>query len=304
VACKTAGLSQAGSTVRISPSAPVDHGFDPRSCTSLGYLVGRGGGSFGGGYISNDDLIAYAMNDLRNQAAALGANYVQHDTPQLGSSGGTAGGGSMTTSTATVSGSAYSCTTQSTAPQATSPVAEALPPRPSSDRADRAAPDHHTESLTTKTAEGHKDLRIRVTAVPVSLLLRAVPARSSDVSLYAQLNREAAPDDCELLLASGGARVELSSPPSAAGAGRGEWGSVRALLALDALSTALSADRVVGRVCEHEFVLTAGDLTALRDYVLRVRETAALLPAPQATTEAGDATNASPNVPAAGAASP
>ena len=49
----------------------------------LAYLVGRGGGTFGGDFITNEDLIEYAMNDLRNQAGAQGANYVQNDPPTL-----------------------------------------------------------------------------------------------------------------------------------------------------------------------------------------------------------------------------
>lgn len=103
--CRTADLTKGGSAVQISPSAPVDHGFDPQACKSLGYLSGRGGGTFGGGYISNDQLVQYAMNDLRNQAAQLGANYVQHDSPQLG----VGGGENTTTTTATVNGTAYLC---------------------------------------------------------------------------------------------------------------------------------------------------------------------------------------------------
>jgi Domain of unknown function (DUF4156) len=82
--CKTQELSNGGAKVAISPCAPMDSGWDPTSCKSLGYLVGRGGASFGGGWISNNQLIEYAMNDLRNQAAKLGANFIQHDPPTLG----------------------------------------------------------------------------------------------------------------------------------------------------------------------------------------------------------------------------
>jgi hypothetical protein len=106
LACQTAQLSTGGAKVATAASAPVDSGWDPASCKDLGYIVGRGGGSFGGGWITNEDLINYAMNDLRNKAAALGANYVQHDTPTLGVSGSK---GSTTTSTATVSGTAFLC---------------------------------------------------------------------------------------------------------------------------------------------------------------------------------------------------
>lgn len=103
-ACKTADLSGGGAKVATSQSAPVDFGYVPSSCKSLGYLVGRGGGSFGGGLLTNESLVEYAMNDLRNKAAERGANYIQHDTPQLG-----VPGDDGATSTATVSGTAYFC---------------------------------------------------------------------------------------------------------------------------------------------------------------------------------------------------
>ena len=46
------------------------------------------------------------MNDLRNQAAELGANFIQYDTPTLGVLEGNHG---SNTTTATVSGVAYRC---------------------------------------------------------------------------------------------------------------------------------------------------------------------------------------------------
>jgi hypothetical protein len=121
--CKTAELSGGGAQVATSQSAPVDSGWDPESCESLGYVVGRGGGSFGGAWISNEELITYAMNDLRNQAAELGANFVQHDTPTMGQTGSENG---SNTTTATVSGTAYSCKRKA----AKAPAAPTLPPRP------------------------------------------------------------------------------------------------------------------------------------------------------------------------------
>jgi hypothetical protein len=94
--CSTEDLTDAGAKVVASRNAPAV------ACTQLGFVVGHGGGTFGGGFISNDDLIEYAMNDLRNQAADLGGNYVQYDTPTMGDGDGT-------TTTATVSGTAYRC---------------------------------------------------------------------------------------------------------------------------------------------------------------------------------------------------
>src|ERR1700741_5482296 len=72
-ACKTEHLG-AGAHVATSQSAPVDSGWDAKRCKSLGYVIGRGGGSFSGGWITNEKRIEYAMNDLRNQAASRGAN--------------------------------------------------------------------------------------------------------------------------------------------------------------------------------------------------------------------------------------
>ena len=95
-ACSTAGLSDGGAKVAAGRNAP------PPGCSPLGYIVGKGGGTFGGSLISNEELIEYAMNDMRNKAAELGGNYVQHDPPTLGEGDGT-------TTTATITGTAYKC---------------------------------------------------------------------------------------------------------------------------------------------------------------------------------------------------
>jgi hypothetical protein len=95
-ACSTAGLSESGAKVAAGRNAP------PPGCSPLGYIVGKGGGTFGGSLISNEELIEYAMNDMRNKAAELGGNYVQHDPPTLGEGDGT-------TTTATITGTAYQC---------------------------------------------------------------------------------------------------------------------------------------------------------------------------------------------------
>jgi len=101
-ACSTATLSTAGANVAATRNAP------PSQCQALGYVVGHGGGTFGGGLISNEELIEYAMNDLRNKAAELGGNYIQHDPPTLGQGDGT-------TTTATITGTAYRCPAEGSA---------------------------------------------------------------------------------------------------------------------------------------------------------------------------------------------
>jgi hypothetical protein len=94
--CSTPSLSPQGYGVSVSRNPP------PPSCAAVGYIVGEGGGTFGGKWIANDDLIDYAMNDLRNKAANEGATYVQSDPPQLGNGHGT-------TTTVTITGTAYRC---------------------------------------------------------------------------------------------------------------------------------------------------------------------------------------------------
>jgi hypothetical protein len=94
--CKTAALSQSGASV-----APTRDPLPPE-CETLGLITGKGGGTFGGAYLSNEALIDYAMNDIRNKAADLGATHIRHDPPQLGM-------GEGTTTSVTITGTAYAC---------------------------------------------------------------------------------------------------------------------------------------------------------------------------------------------------
>ena len=97
-ACTYAQLNARGQQVWIVDSVP-------RGCQNLGPVVGKGGGG-GGGFVPNEDLITYAMNDLRNKAGELGATHVTYTAPGLGVLGGQ--NGSSVTS-ATVTGIAYWC---------------------------------------------------------------------------------------------------------------------------------------------------------------------------------------------------
>ncbi|HXX30153.1 MAG TPA: DUF4156 domain-containing protein [Myxococcaceae bacterium] len=96
IACATPELTTTGKGV-VTVHTPPGPG-----CENLGTVVGKGGGSFFGGWISNDQLTTYAMNDAMNQAAARGANYLQISPPQLGVADGT-------TSTATETAVAFRC---------------------------------------------------------------------------------------------------------------------------------------------------------------------------------------------------
>mgnify|MGYP001127614211 CR=1 FL=1 len=93
--CSYSSLSGGGASVVAAPNLTVTH------CRYIGTVVGEGGGG-GGGWVTNSSLIKYAMNDLRNKAAAMGATHVVTASPQLGSTQGT-------TTSATVTGTAYDC---------------------------------------------------------------------------------------------------------------------------------------------------------------------------------------------------
>jgi hypothetical protein len=86
-------------------------------CDTLGTLTGKGGGA-GGGYVSNESLIEYAVNDLRNQAAALGATHVVYSIPAMGGTEGT-------TTSAMVMGEALQCDAGERPSKPATPVAAA-----------------------------------------------------------------------------------------------------------------------------------------------------------------------------------
>ncbi|HHT0594512.1 DUF4156 domain-containing protein [Legionella parisiensis] len=90
----------------------------PKGCKYLGQVVGNQGNFFTGGFTSNRNLEEGAMNDLKNKAAKLGANYVQLVTNRAGVTGSTSGsfnhnggfisGGSEQTNVTNL-GNAYLC---------------------------------------------------------------------------------------------------------------------------------------------------------------------------------------------------
>lgn len=89
--------------VFVTPRArPLQVGFAAPSptCQSLGPVVGA---TRSAGYTTPDQHIAHAMDDARNKAAALGANYLQTQPPQLDTSPLVGAVG------ATVTGLAYLC---------------------------------------------------------------------------------------------------------------------------------------------------------------------------------------------------
>jgi hypothetical protein len=125
------GASGCGTYLALTPEAQsvVATTIKPTgSCQSLGALTGKGGGA-SGGYVSNESLIEYAVNDLRNQAATIGATHVVYSPPAMGGNGGT-------TTSAMVTGEALRCEGGGGASTVAGPLAssapEAAPSSPSS----------------------------------------------------------------------------------------------------------------------------------------------------------------------------
>jgi hypothetical protein len=98
------GLTACGTYQELNPGAESVTATTSRpagNCRALGTLTGKGGGATGA-YVSNENLIEYAVNDLRNQAWGLGATHVVYSTPSMGGNEGT-------TTSAMVMGEALRC---------------------------------------------------------------------------------------------------------------------------------------------------------------------------------------------------
>jgi hypothetical protein len=140
-ACAYNELSPAGSQVVATTSRPSPQ------CKSLGTLTGKGGGG-GGGLVSNEDLVKYALNDLRNQAAAMGATHVQTLAPNFGSTGD-----SNTTTSATIVGEALVCDDTQIAAAPSSSGAEAGCQNDAQCKGDRICVEHVcTEPVARESA--------------------------------------------------------------------------------------------------------------------------------------------------------
>jgi hypothetical protein len=86
----------------------------PKSCKYVGQVSGNQGNFFTGAYTSNQNLETGAMNDMKNQASKLRANYIQIITNRAGNTGSMSmsngnGGGGMSQTNVTNMGNAYSC---------------------------------------------------------------------------------------------------------------------------------------------------------------------------------------------------
>ncbi|NDG84622.1 MAG: DUF4156 domain-containing protein [Proteobacteria bacterium] len=86
----------------------------PAGCKFRGQVMGEQGGSFTGGWTSNKNLAQGAMNDMRNNALNLGANYVVLEESKAGNTGHVSGhgifvSGSSQQTDVTQVGNAYAC---------------------------------------------------------------------------------------------------------------------------------------------------------------------------------------------------
>jgi hypothetical protein len=113
--CASVQLGSNAARVIASPNPA------PKECKYAGQVVGNQGNFFTGGFTSNRNLEEGAMNDLKNQAAKLGANYIQLVTNRAGVTGSMSGsfnnsgvmGGSSQQTNVTNLGNAYICSPKS-----------------------------------------------------------------------------------------------------------------------------------------------------------------------------------------------
>ncbi|MBM4132964.1 MAG: DUF4156 domain-containing protein [Nitrospira sp.] len=105
--CAAAPLMPEAHQVRIVTN-------EPTGCKYLGEVTGNQGNFFTGSFTSNANLETGARNEMKNEAAKLGANVVQMLTNRAGQTGsmslsGGTGGGSTEQTNVTYTGIAYKC---------------------------------------------------------------------------------------------------------------------------------------------------------------------------------------------------
>ncbi len=105
--CAAAPLMSDAHQVRIATN-------EPTGCKYLGEVTGNQGNFFTGGFTSNANLETGARNEMKNEAAKLGANVVQMLTSRAGQTGsmglyGGTGGGRTEQTNVTYTGIAYKC---------------------------------------------------------------------------------------------------------------------------------------------------------------------------------------------------
>lgn len=104
--CASIQLEPQATRVIASPNAA------PKGCKYVGQVVGNQGNFFTGAWTPNKNLEEGAMNDLKNQASKMGANYIQLVTTRAGNTGSVNsnyGGGMSSQTNVTNLGNAYAC---------------------------------------------------------------------------------------------------------------------------------------------------------------------------------------------------
>jgi hypothetical protein len=95
----------------------------PQGCEYLGTVIGEQGGSATGGLTSNKNLAQGAMNDMKNKAHAMGANYVVLEDTRAGNTiSGSHGSISGGQTDVTNIGNAYRCESAPTTTSASVPI--------------------------------------------------------------------------------------------------------------------------------------------------------------------------------------
>ncbi|MDB4944698.1 MAG: hypothetical protein JWP97_4232 [Labilithrix sp.] len=77
--CSAKALEPGAERVMVTHLAPAD------GCIYVGSVIGEQGGSVAGKYTSNKRLAEGALNDMKNRAHAMGANYVLLEDTHAGS---------------------------------------------------------------------------------------------------------------------------------------------------------------------------------------------------------------------------
>ena len=96
IGCAAKPLNSGAASVKVAPTKADS------SCTYVGPVSGDEGGWLTGGYTSHKNLEVGAMNDIRNEAHKMGANYVELITNRAGNVG-------FNQTSTVLSGNAYHC---------------------------------------------------------------------------------------------------------------------------------------------------------------------------------------------------
>lgn len=229
--------------VRTDLSAPSVAGYAAGQCRPLGTIMGKGGGSFGGAWISNEQLVQYALNDLRNKAAAIGGNFVHYTTPQFGMSGDQNG---SNVSSAMISGTAFACSGR--------PVAEV------------AAANPKPKVIVNKGADGERTLGT-VLMFPSLRMDVWFSTRQLDKAFWriGPTGSAVLSADCKSMVLADGVLVKMDAQPSQ------QKGFTTSLSVTD-LEGAAKAARVSGRICETDWYFSDNHAAGLKQLVLQIRE--------------------------------